>query len=538
MKKLFLFATIYFVQIYFARAQSYNIILGRPSDSSITISILFDQSVEVYWEYGTQSGSYSHITPTYNLIAGIPLEVDFNNLATNTKYFYRTRYRNTGSSSSFLTVPEHEFTTRRSKGSTFSFVIEADPHLDVNTDSLAYLVTLRHMLSKKPDFLIDLGDNFMIDKMPVINQTEITNRNLLFRRFYGELCHSSPLYLVLGNHEGEYGWVTNNTTTSMPVMSTNTRKLYYPNPFPNTFYSGNSVTESLVGLRENYYSWEWGDALFIVLDPYWHTTTKSVWGWTLGKTQYDWLKQVISSSTAKYKFVFCHQLVSGNGIEGRGGVESVPLYEMGGNNVDASYGFDISRPGWGKPIHTILKENGATIFFHGHDHLFAKQDKDNIVYQEVPQPSARNITNITGTEPGYGYTNGLLLPNRGYLHVTVNADSVKVDYVRTYLSREESATSQNGNIAYTYTIKKPSGNNVINNQELVKVYPNPSKDNLQIDFLSPPGRYTIQILNASGQTVMRPSATYIPTNTLPNGAYFIFIEAENYQVSKKIIIQH
>ena len=130
------------------------------------------------------------------------------------------------------------------------------------------------------------------------------------------------------------------------------------------------------------------------------------------------------------------------------------------------------------------------------------------------------------------------MPNRGYLHVTVNADSVKVDYVRTYLSREESATSQNGNIAYTYTIKKPSGNNVINNQELVKVYPNPSKDNLQIDFLSPPGRYTIQILNASGQTVMRPSATYIPTNTLPNGAYFIFIEAENYQVSKKIIIQH
>ena len=86
---------------------------------------------------------------------------------------------------------------------------------------------------------------------------------------------------------------------------------------------------------------------------------------------------------------------------------------MGGNNADGTYGFDTYRPGWGKPVHTILKENGATIFFHGHDHLFAKQDKDNIVYQEVPQPSARNITNITGTEPGYGYMNGLLLPNRG-----------------------------------------------------------------------------------------------------------------------------
>jgi hypothetical protein len=224
--------------------------------------------------------------------------------------------------------------------------VEADPHLDTNTNPEAYRLALQHMLSKSPDFLIDLGDNFMADKLPIINQTEITARHNLFRDYYGALCHSAPLYLTIGNHEGEYGWIQNTLPNSMPVMATNTRKLYYPNPFPNGFYSGNNNPENLVGLRENYYAWEWGDALFIVIDPYWHTLTKPEWGWSLGFTQYNWFKNTITTSKAKYKFVFCHQLVGGNGTEGRGGMEYVPLYEMGGYNADGSYGFDSYRPNW------------------------------------------------------------------------------------------------------------------------------------------------------------------------------------------------
>lgn len=45
-----------------ASAQNYNIILGRPTESSVTISILFDQSAQVYWEYGTIPGTYSSST--------------------------------------------------------------------------------------------------------------------------------------------------------------------------------------------------------------------------------------------------------------------------------------------------------------------------------------------------------------------------------------------------------------------------------------------------------------------------------------------
>lgn len=538
LKKYFFLILIINVISKFSFGQSYTEILGRPTNNAITMSIRFDAATEVYWEYGTVSGQYSSSTAHFTVAKDTAMETDFTSLSANTKYYYRTRYRAAGSTAAFSSGVEHSFYTQRPAGASFSFVVEADPHLDSNTTPEAYRLSLQHMLSKKPDFMIDLGDNFMCDKLAVKNETEITNRNTLFRGFYNELCHSAPLFLTIGNHEGEYGWIPNGTASSLPVMAANIRKKYYPNPYPNNFYSGNTMTDNLVGLHENYYAWEWGDALFMVIDPYWYTVSKPDWGWTLGQQQYNWFKTVISTSKAKFKFVFCHQIVGGNGTEGRGGSEFVKFYEMGGHNTDGTYGFDTNRPGWGKPIHTLLKENGGTIFFHGHDHLFAKQDLDSIVYQEVPQPSAKNLQTITGTEPGYGYANGLLLPNRGYMYITVSSDSVKVDYIRTYLPSEENATRHNGDIGYTYTIKKSSSGNVINNTELVKVFPNPANSSIHLQFLTAPANYVVRLLNTQGQIVSKQTNPDIQVASLPNGMYFLDIETENFRVSKKIIVRH
>ncbi|MFM2358331.1 MAG: hypothetical protein RLY16_324 [Bacteroidota bacterium] len=109
-----------------------------------------------------------------------------------------------------------------------------------------------------------------------------------------------------------------------------------------------------------------------------------------------------------------------------------------------------------------MLENKVSVYFHGHDHCYAKQDKDGIVYQEVPQPSARNINVFTGSGAGYGYVSGTLLPSRGFLLVTVNSDSVKVDYIKTYLPNEENAARHNMDIADSYVIKNitPTGNTI------------------------------------------------------------------------------
>ncbi|NBU36453.1 MAG: hypothetical protein EBS35_07760, partial [Bacteroidetes bacterium] len=258
-----------------------------------------------------------------------------------------------------------------------------------------------------------------------------------------------------GNHEGESGWSRNGTANNVAVWGTLERKKYFLNPSPDSFYSGDNTKHDFVDLRENYYAWEWGDAHFIVLDPYWYTNVKpdslNGWRWTLGKTQYDWLKTTLESSKATFKFVFSHQLVGGD-KNGRGGTEFAEFYEWGGKNLNKTPGFTQNRPNWYKPVRELLKENKVNIFFHGHDHFFGKQEKDCLIYQEVPQPSHPNFSNVNYANE-YGYFDGLILPNSGHLRINVSPNGVKVEYVKLTLkildvNGKEVKNILNGNAVY------------------------------------------------------------------------------------------
>jgi hypothetical protein len=291
-------------------------LLGRPTDQSVTINALAYNDLEVYFEYGNEPSHYPNQTDVKLFRGGEPIEVNINQLSPNTRYYYQMRYRQPGAVE-FNVGEERTFHTQRPRGDAFTFAVEADPHLDEQSNPEIYQRTLQNILTDNPDFLLDLGDNFMLDKIPEIipgtsiNYQEIMNRHLLLRGYYDSICHSVPLFLVIGNHEGELGWELNGTAENMAVWATIARKLYYPNPAPDHFYTGSTVVENFVGLRENYYAFEWGDALFVVLDPYWYTITKpgkssDNWDWTLGEQQYHWFRQTLENSDAAFKFVFCH----------------------------------------------------------------------------------------------------------------------------------------------------------------------------------------------------------------------------------------
>ncbi|MEO6787560.1 MAG: metallophosphoesterase, partial [Chthoniobacteraceae bacterium] len=111
--------------------------------------------------------------------------------------------------------------------------------------------------------------------------------------------------------------------------------------------------------------------------------------------------------------------------------------------------------GWPAPIHQLLVQNHVSIVFHGHDHIFAKQDLDGIVYQEVPQPGnpAKGDPNtVPRTAAEYGYLSGKLLGAPGYMRITVAPDKVTADLVRSYLPEQESAGRKNHETAFSYTI--------------------------------------------------------------------------------------
>ena len=56
------------------------------------------------------------------------------------------------------------FHTARLPGSTFTFTIQADSHLDSGTSAEVYLQSFTNARSAKPDFHMDLGDTFMTEK--------------------------------------------------------------------------------------------------------------------------------------------------------------------------------------------------------------------------------------------------------------------------------------------------------------------------------------------------------------------------------------
>jgi hypothetical protein len=144
----------------------------------------------------------------------------------------------------------------------------------------------------------------------------------------------------------------------------------------------------------------------------------------------------------------------------RGGIERALYYEWGGRNSDDSWGFDTNRPTWAMPIHQLMAANNVTIFFQGHDHLFAKEELDGVVYLELPQPADYEVDGTPPDNADRYSASALTLTNGGHVRVTVSADSVLVEYVRTQIAADG---VPNGRISHAFTIP---GNSAVDSWRL------------------------------------------------------------------------
>lgn len=467
-------------------AQTFNEILGRPTDQSMTISALFSQVVEVKFELGTTPDQFPVSTPLFTSLPETPVVTDLQPLQPNTRYYYRTVYRKAGATN-FTFGPTRNFHTQRAPGERFTFTLEADEHLyDKKGIESLYQICLANQARDSADFMLSLGDTFGDDHTPLETTSEDMRKlHLDYRQYLGQLCHSSPFLFCLGNHEGESGyWLDQTPPNNIAVYGTNWRKFYYPNPYPNEFYSGNSTQEDYgIGYPENYYAFTWGDALFVILDVYRDCDVDEKpknWDWTLGETQYQWLKTTLETSTSKHKFVFAHH----NRGQGRGGIVPALGCEWGGygNNGNGAWEFDQMRPGWAMPIHQLMVANGVNIFFQGHDHLYAWEQMDGLVYLEVPMPSDTSYE-IGVLANADAYTD-LTLDGSGHLRVTVDATCVTVDYVAAYLPQDTLGTHKNREIRHSFQVGPCATSTEENGLTLdhlyFEVYPNPASDKLTI----------------------------------------------------------
>ncbi len=465
-----------------------SLVLGRPTDVSATLNVLSAKDLEVCIEYGPAAGARTAKTEGRALKAGVPGEVEIGGLKAGTRYAYRLLARTPGAAD-FQPGPEGAFQTQRPPGDTFVFGVQGDSHPERQGkmfDPALYTLTLRAAAKDAPDFYFLMGDDFSIEHLierGAVTQESVNGVYARQRTFLGELGLSSALFLVNGNHEQAALSNLDGTPNNPSVAAGRARIAYYPLPAPGAFYSGDLKEVAGIGPPRDYYAWTWGDALFVVIDPYWHSPVtvdnkagsrakggqdraqrqaerqaggrkggggdgaakRDLWQVTLGDEQYRWLEKTLTESKARWKFVFCHHVMG----TGRGGIEEAGLFEWGGMDKNGRALFKEKRPAWEFPIHPLMVRTGVTIFFQGHDHLYARQELDGVVYQTCPNPA----------DPTYqafnreAYRSGDIRPNSGHLRVTVSPDAVRVDYIRSFLPADEKDGNRDGMVAHSYTIR-------------------------------------------------------------------------------------
>lgn len=530
-----------------------NQILSCPTDNSITIRIVPKGIFQIYYEYGTTPSVYSNQTSVVISTANVPVKVNILNLIPNTRYYYRIRYKEP-LATQFVTGEQFTFMTQRARGSNYVVTLHGDSHLyDKKGVASMMKVTMQNISLDNPDFDMEMGDTFGDDRNPpAITQEQMMALHLNYLPYIGMVCHSAPFFFTLGNHEGESGyWLLQTPPNNIAVWGTLARKYYYSLPEPGGFYSGNNAFEIYgIGLPQNYYAWEWGDALYVVLDVYRYCTaseSSGLWDWTLGAQQYNWLKQILENSDAKYKFVFGHHVRG----YGRGGDTLVKYFEWGGyENNGTTWGFTTHRPGWAAPVHQLLVQNHVQVFFQGHDHLFATEQRDGLIYQEIgmPSDSTYKIGWLANSDVYKGINK---FSGTGHLRLSIGPDQARVDYVSAYEPFDTNSTHHNRVIVYSYTINPNTSVNEEENKlpytyKLEQNYPNPFNPSTTIRYELPATGYVkLTVYDALGHLIKvltngkKSAGIYEETFNLSeysSGIYFCRLQVGNFSKSKKIVL--
>ena len=350
--------------------QAVSVVLAQPTNESIVFNVVSDKARTVTLSW-TAERAASGPSRTVDLTAGKPTEVRADGLQPDTEYRYEIAE----------TATAGRFHTQRAAGSSFTFEIIGDSHPERahQFDANLYVQTLTNAAADKPDFFLTIGDDFSVDTLKVVTPAALDGIFARQREFLSLVGQNAPLFLVNGNHEQASKANLNGTPNNVAVWSQTRRNSLFSQPVPDAFYTGDTEPVEHIGLLRDYYAWTWGDALFVVIDPYWHSDNpvdnavggrdkgkRDLWNNTLGDTQYAWLKKTLETSPAKFKFVFSHHVLG----TGRGGIELATMYEWGGRDASGKDKFAAQRPGWELPIHALFVKTHVTAFVQGHDHIF------------------------------------------------------------------------------------------------------------------------------------------------------------------------
>jgi hypothetical protein len=413
------------------------------------------------------------------------IELPITGLASDREYHYLVQYETDDAPGVWHDLSESgSFHSQRPPGRSFEFCVMADAHWgreDVNFDltnlwGANCAASIRQIITSRPyDFCIDLGDSVLLTGLE--SQEEVHRHYENYRRVMAPITRRMPVFFVLGNHEQESGFKQRGDPAPPPPLpspynnllgpeqyhqkwATRARLTFIPNPRGDTYPQGGEGAPGYDTAAEwgagddpwndgershlqNFYAWEWGDALFVVLDPFRYTRVgqftvpRFTSEWRLGPTQLRWLEDVLAGSSARWKFVISHHQVGG-GLIGTSGQQT----SEGGLIYGRGSAIEAARPGTEQVIiHNLMKQHCVQFFLYGHDHAFSHSVLDGVHYVQCGRPT---FINDWYARPGMlnSYGNVLVQGRNkpwmralytvlGYMRFRVSPGRVAMEWVRT-----------------------------------------------------------------------------------------------------------
>jgi acid phosphatase type 7 len=516
MKKLLLF-TLLFSAVYTSKAQvelgiirNPYIQLTTPNSTTIKWRTLPDNASTL--KYGTKPNELTQEVEVSQ--EGLDQVARIQGLSPNTKYFYE------------ITTPlgtiaseEHYFVTFPEKGSskpTSIWVLgdagrNTQEHVDVTNAFLNY-----H--PQPVDLMLMLGDNAYMTGQDAEYQIGLFD-------MHPTTLINTPFFPTFGNHDS-YGTV--------PILEEGPFYLNFELPTLGEYGGVPSNTE-------NYYSFDYANIHFISLDANMTQTLLH------GNAMVEWLESDLQNNTQYWTIVFFHH----------------PPYTKGSHDSDTEDELIYMR----EVINPILEQYGVDLVMGGHSHCYERSYFLNGHYANSSEFSEANkVQSGNGLIDGDGYYRKNFGANQGVVYMVAGSSCQigggSLDHAAMVNSYNEPGSvlleiegqrlvskfiNSSGEIKDVFGIEKNYTTSVKEKQstQMIALYPNPSSDQINIEFEVRKAQTRLEIINIEGkkvyiQNIAQANGKFqkqLPVKQLPKGQYTLIIRDTEGQRIEKFIVQ-
>ena len=380
--------------------------LSNPTENAVQLALMPAEEVELYVEYGDVGENPTQRTPLRTVAARTLVTFDLGGLLPDQGYVYRVHVRRP-TTDEFVSRPKFPFRTlRRDRSALFRFAYAADSHItgrwvqarcgspDHMLTVQNFVRTLENILATESDFVVGAGDNFMTHlrllqpcgELAELGTGTVRTAEQADRRYevalspelWGLVARRLPFLTVLGNHDGEarFGDVDGSYGHFPDTRELSRRARMSHLPDPTKVYEGSEHGDL-------YYTFTSGDARFIILDlmsgP--EDFPKTAADWTLGDKQLRWFEKVLKKNDRTWTFVFIEHLDGGvTNPDGKplpypGGPPGGYHYGRGGLRATRDRTLTSDFLGEQAVLQRLMRENGADVVFHAHDHVAVAGEK-------------------------------------------------------------------------------------------------------------------------------------------------------------------